>query len=574
VATKTAAVVVSDKLDGVSALVVAESSRKTKKMFTRGDGVFGRDVSHLLSVVRVPALEHQAITAVRGELIIPKSSFAAVGASSGQHARNIVAGVVNAVTPNLAVLRHVRFVAYEVVAPADLPPHRQFSLLLSSEEEVAHHAVLSEFDGETLARILQDRKAKGTYAVDGVVVALRDVPYSRTGTANKGSLNYTNAFAFKDGRGDASSTGENAAEVEVDRVEWSASKDGLLKPVVVFAAPVDLGGASVRRATGFNADFVVRNGLGAGAKVVVTRSGEVIPHIVRVTHSAKHADPRRLLPDTAHEWTASGKDIVRVAKHGDGDEDADAEVRIRRLVHFAKVMGMEGLRERTLHRLFHEGGVTTAGKLVRATPDELAAVPGVGPRQAKNIHASIKAAMGTADCLDVLHASNAFGQGFGERKLRELTAAAFPDAPDDLAPAAAASSTALLDDARKTEELRDRLLRHPGVQSTTADAFIAGLAAFRRFQRINGILCQEKKPRQNKKETVRDLDGLSFVFSGFRDADLEKRLLDRGAEVKSSVSRATTALVVPDASDHVGTKVLTARRHGVPLKTRNDMMSM
>ena len=112
------------------------------------------------------------------------------------------------------------------------------------------------------------------------------------------------------------------------------------------------------------------------------------------------------------------------------------------------------------------------------------------------------------------------------------------------------------------------------MQSTTADAFIAGLAAFRRFQRINGILCQEKKPRQNKKETVRDLDGLSFVFSGFRDADLEKRLLDRGAEVKSSVSRATTALVVPDASDHVGTKVLTARRHGVPLKTRNDMMSM
>jgi len=576
------AVIVSDKLDGVSAMV---TEKRNKKMFTRGDGVVGRDVSHLLSAVHVPDYEHEA---VRGELIVPKSSFAAVGATSGQHARNIVAGVVNAVTPNLEVLHHVEFVAYEVVAPAGMPPHRQFSALSSrptnktnDHDGVVHHTVLPDFGGreddqEKLARILEERKTKGRYAVDGVVVALRDVPYTRTGTVNKGSLNYTNAFAFKDGRGDASFAGDkNVAEVEVERVEWNANKDGLLKPVVVFVTPVDLGGASVRRATGFNADFVVRNGVGRGAKVSVTRSGEVIPHILNVTRRTK---PHLLLPDdVSFVWTPSGKDIARVVDaEGVGDEN-DADVRVRRLVHFARVMGMEGLRGRTLYRLFHEGGLTTAGKLVRATSEELAAVPGIGPRQAENIHASIRVASESANCLRVMHASNAFGQGFGERKLRDLTAAAFPDASarGDLCSAAAAAA----ENVGKKEEIRDVLLRHPGVQSTTADAFVAGLAAFGRFQRHNAIPCHENKQRRRKRTTDtvpirKDLEGQSFVFSGFRDAELEKRLRDRGADVKSNVSRTTTALVVPDGfaedGDSSTGKVEAAKRHGVPLRTKSE----
>lgn len=78
------------------------------------------------------------------------------------------------------------------------------------------------------------------------------------------------------------------------------------------------------------------------------------------------------------------------------------------------------------------------------------------------------------------------------------------------------------------------------MQSTTADAFVAGLAAFGRFQRLNCIPCVEKttQHQQRKKAaTVRDLEGQVFVFSVFRDVELEKRLRDRGADVKSTVSR-------------------------------------
>jgi len=117
------------------------------------------------------------------------------------------------------------------------------------------------------------------------------------------------------------------------------------------------------------------------------------------------------------------------------------------------------------------------------------------------------------------------------------------------------------------------------VQSTTADAFVAGLAAFGRFQRHNAIPCHENKQRRRKRTTDtvpirKDLEGQSFVFSGFRDAELEKRLRDRGADVKSNVSRTTTALVVPDGfaedGDSSTGKVEAAKRHGVPLRTKSE----
>lgn len=548
---RASAVVVSDKLDGVSALVVVPD----RKMYTRGDGIVGRDVSYLLASVRVPDYG-EAAKAVRGELVIPKASFADVGATSGQHARNIVAGAVNAGIPNPHVLRHMEFVAYEIVSPAGLTPREQFARLTKNggAAAVVHHVITPRLGDQLgLSHMLARRRSEGRHAVDGLVVAPCDQPYARRSSGTKKNQNYANAFAFKDG--------STIAAAQVDRVEWSASKDGLMKPVVAFVPPVDLGGAVIRRATGFNAKFVVDNVLGPGAEVMVTRSGDVIPHILRVTRPARSGVPE--LPGNGRTtsrptWSASGVDI-RVLE---GDDD-DA-VRVRRLEHFAKVMGMEGLRELTLRRLY-DGGLTRPGLLVRATRDELAAVPGIGPRQADNIHASVGAAMKGADCLRLLHASNAFGPGFGERRLRDLTTAAFPGAAD---PAAAAVTLAL----SREHVVRERLTGRK--EGRIGDAFVEGLIAFGRFQAENDIQCRAAPANEKKKKENDDLAGQSYVFSGFRDKELEERLRRRGADVKSAVSRTTTVLVVPDGgSSSSSTKVSAAKALGVLVVEKSALMA-
>ena len=67
----------------------------------------------------------------------------------------------------------------------------------------------------------------------------------------------------------------------VTDIEWRISKDGLIKPRV-HVKPTIIGGITITHVTGHNAKNVVDSGLGIGAKIKLTRAGEVIPYIVEV----------------------------------------------------------------------------------------------------------------------------------------------------------------------------------------------------------------------------------------------------------------------------------------------------
>jgi NAD-dependent DNA ligase len=138
--------VLSDKLDGVSALLVIDAKEvsTTPRLYTRGDGKVGRDISHIVPHVSgvlppppppPPAKKKSSVVsstfAVRGELVIPRREFDAhLRGTRGVNARNLVSGVVNAKTPDATVLRHVRFVAYEVLEPGSMSSARQLDTLL------------------------------------------------------------------------------------------------------------------------------------------------------------------------------------------------------------------------------------------------------------------------------------------------------------------------------------------------------------------------------------------------------------------------------------------------------------
>jgi NAD-dependent DNA ligase len=103
---------VGDKLDGISLLLVKKDGRLS--MYTRGNGIEGRDVSHIIDkITGVPSLE--AIPEgmiVRGEAVVPRREFIADGwAEENPKMRNFVAGAIGAKTLNLGKLKAVHFVA-------------------------------------------------------------------------------------------------------------------------------------------------------------------------------------------------------------------------------------------------------------------------------------------------------------------------------------------------------------------------------------------------------------------------------------------------------------------------------
>lgn len=129
------------------------------------------------------------------------------------------------------------------------------------------------------------------------------------------------------------------AEVIVKEVEWNASKDGFLKPTVHFDA-VSLSGASIRKATGFNAGFIRDNKIGPGSRIVIIRSGDVIPHIIRVLTHTEPALPTEL----EYVWNDTQIDILLK------NPEENNQTMLRIMVHFVSSLQMKGLAEGLLKK--------------------------------------------------------------------------------------------------------------------------------------------------------------------------------------------------------------------------------
>jgi hypothetical protein len=115
--------VLSCKLDGVSALYTTEGP--VPKLYTRGNGSVGQDVSHLIQHLKLPKTKGIAI---RGEFIIPKTVFDTKYKDKFANPRNMVAGIVNHKTINEAI-KDVHFVAYEVIMPGGKKSSEQMKFL-------------------------------------------------------------------------------------------------------------------------------------------------------------------------------------------------------------------------------------------------------------------------------------------------------------------------------------------------------------------------------------------------------------------------------------------------------------
>ena len=127
--------VISAKLDGVSGLFSNEGG--IPKLFTRGNGKIGQDISHLIPYLKLPLKPNVTI---RGEFIIKKDVFDHFYKDKFSNPRNFVSGVINSKTISKSKINHIDFVAYEVIIP-ELHPKDQMEFLKALEVNV----VLNDF---------------------------------------------------------------------------------------------------------------------------------------------------------------------------------------------------------------------------------------------------------------------------------------------------------------------------------------------------------------------------------------------------------------------------------------------
>lgn len=525
---------VSDKLDGNSAMYYVDKNG-VPKLYTRGDGQFGQDITHLLPFLRhIPKNIPSSGYAIRGELIISKKDFAKVS-DKGANARNMVAGIINAKTPDLELAQLVQFVAYELVHPRQ-SFEEQMLTLKQLDFKVVYHQLIGEklLTTSKLSEILVDRRSHSEFEVDGIVVY-----HNQEHAPVKENPPY--GFAFK------SIHTMDKAEVIVTRVEWSISKDKMLKPVVIFN-PVPLSGVMVQKATGFNGKFISENKIGPGSKIVVMRSGDVIPYITEILQPSATGEGQ--MPDNKYVWTDTKVDIMLDMQNE--DKSVQDAVDQKNLEHFFDKLDFKGISSGTIAKLY-AAGYKTPKSILQITKSQLEKVDGFQSKLAEKVHTSIHVGKQDMQCLKVMEASNTLGRGFGAKKL-QLIVESIPTIMT-----------------KKYVPSVTELVAVKGVEKKTAEAFVENLPKFFKFLKDNDIKCtgmnEEDVKKTNLTPTGSSLVDMVVVFTGVRDKAVEEFVTKNGGKVGSGVNKKTTIVVTKSLDGKATGKIKDAMDLNIPVVT-------
>jgi DNA ligase (NAD+) len=517
---------VSQKLDGCSALWIP----KERKLYTRGDGVKGRDISAFVPYFKgLSTSSVDVICAVRGELIMRSDSTAI---PAGKIARNIVAGALNRKEVDTALFAEIRFVAYELIDPPTLTPLDASKALRATGYEIASVTFLpaAQVTPDRLSALFSSEEAASPYAIDGIVVAPNTSRAAApTLTDRMGAAqNPADRVAWK------TRLTATTATTTVRAVEWNVSASGYLIPRVLFDM-VTLAGANIGAATGLHARWISDNAVGPGATIEVRRAGDVIPQIIAV-HTPAPAGPA-LPPADTWTWITD----IHAAAAAETAESACA-----RLTRGLAELGAENVGPGLVARLY-AAGFTTLGAIFAASMADFAArVEGVKAKGAERLHAGLRAKQSTWTELTFLCASCVFPRGIGHIRLTPLLALNPTPATWDPAALAAASPA--------------------GLSATTIHAICEAIPAYVAWRTANfpGVVPATVAPTAAPALLAA---AATIVFTGFRDKALETALAAAGHIVADTITKKTTHVLYPDGPEPASTKITRAREYGAQILT-------
>lgn len=553
-------IVATPKFDGIS-LVVDEDD---KRAWTRGDGVEGQlSTKHFnkMSNGEGEQLESHFMH-TWGEAIMKKKTFAHLKDSQAdftyKNARNMVAGLFN--SPDgwkNRFIFNVDFVRYgsdltgnksEVLAELNRTFRNVTPFVNFYIEEIM------ELDDEELNMLLDEElhdRFDAEYKIDGVVIEVNEESVRKElGRLPNGNPAYAIAFK-KDEWCDVYQT-------KVISIEKGVGKTGVLNPVIIIE-PVEMNGATVSRATAYNAAYLIDQHICEGAFIEVTRGGDVIPKHLKTIEYDENAyidmmDNLVICPSCGEllKWNETHVDLVC-------PNESCRERIISGMVYFFRTMGCEQFEEPTIRRLY-DFGYKTIDAILESHVSEFQSL--LGKSKGKTVFNQIEKVLSGVPLARYLTAINVF-----DGKIAEATCQKILDGLNG----------------ETVERLRDTnnyalaaesavVLKHeceliPGIGDVLALTFVKGLKTYLsrgKDERI--VITYVQSPKVEVPEGVKQMH---VCMTGFRDKELEKVLQAQGHVVLNGVTKDCTVLVVADINS-TSSKMKTAKQRGLRIVTRED----
>lgn len=542
--------IVTPKYDGIS-LCVFET---VGSAWTRGDGEFGQNCTEhfekcINNAIYTQSLDDEELpTFSFGEAIFKTADFLKIKEETEyKSARNAVAGLLN--SPNVSeFVKYINYVRYGCDNES-WDKKKQLEILneCSCEQSRVNFSVITVRSLEdengfiALMNSLFEKLTKG-YKCDGLVIDVNDAKKRRE-LGRLANNNPRYAIAYKNPEW------SEREETVVKEVRWQISKDGKLAPVVEIE-PIELCGATVSRCTAYNARYIVENNIVPGARVVICRSGDVIPkHLKTVSYTNTYPKIPTVCPVCGKKltWDSNNVDLICFNSQCEG-------VLLSRCVYFFSILDFKEFREPTIKKIFN-AGYKDPTSIIKLDENELKNIEGLGNVAAKVLSKQFEELRkkGT-NFARMMTAYNFFRGAIAEKTCQKILNGLKLYTYEDISFFAKECDESWALDIEKNIE---------GVGLNTALAFITGITDWWTLDLFTIPITYYGLEEKS-------FDGqMTIVFTGFRNKDWEKKLVEVGHKIGSSVSKKTTCVVVKEKGSN-STKELKAESLGIPIFTATE----
>jgi DNA ligase (NAD+) len=545
------------KLDGLS-MAAHYRDGQFGQAVTRGDGEIGEDVTENARTIRsLPLRIANGLQAfeVRGETVMNRNAFQRLNAERDQRGlsrfanpRNAAAGSLRVLEPQITASRRLEYYTYFLLVEGRPAFDRHWEALeelvrmgfkVNAQRKLCRDVEeVLEFCSHWEA--LRDELP---YEIDGVVVKVDSI-------AQQLRLGYTAkaprwAIAYK--------YAARQAVTAVEGIEVQVGRTGALTPVARLR-PVEVSGVTVSRATLHNEDEIERLGLEIGDDVVIERSGDVIPKVVRVHAQGSY---RKKFHMPTHCPVCGGHVVREEGEAASRCINTNCSARLKEsILHFASrgVMNIDGVGDVLVDQLVDRGIVASVADLYALDQDKLLQLDRMGKKSASNILRNIENSKKNP-LPRVLTA-------LGIRFVGERTAVFLSEAFGSMEKISAAG----LEELQRAEEVGPKVaesvfqfFREPRNQ-----ALVDRL-------RASGLQFEYKSTRPK----AGPLKGLTFVLTGtlpnLSREDAKKVIEAASGKVVGSVSKKTNFVV---AGEDAGSKLDKARELGIRVLTEEQLLDL
>jgi DNA ligase (NAD+) len=545
------------KMDGLSMAAHYRGGQFIQAV-TRGDGIVGEEVTENARTIRSLPLRTKSKFAefeVRGETVLNRQAFERLNAERDERGlprfanpRNAAAGSLRVLEPQITASRRLDYYTYFLLTggrPALDSHWESLEELRNMGFKVNPHRKLCPDIQQVLEFCAhwEAHRDELPYEIDGVVVKVDSVPQQQRLGFTAKAPRWAIAYKYP----------ARQAITTVESIEVQVGRTGALTPVARLK-PVEVSGVTVSRATLHNEDEIERLNLEVGDDVVIERSGDVIPKVVRVYAEGSH---RRKFRMPTHCPVCGGHIVREEGEAASRCINTNCSARLKESVlHFASrgVMNIDGMGDALVDQLVDLGMVKSVADIYDLTVDKLLTLERMGKKSAGNIIRNIDNSKKNP-LPRVLTA-------LGIRFVGERTAAFLAEAFGGMDAIAKAS----LEELQQAEEVGPKVaesvfqfFREPRNQELIDRLRAAGL----QFE------YQTTRPKAGP------LHGLTFVLTGTlpnlsRD-EAKNRIEAAGGKVSGTVSKKTDYVV---AGGDPGSKLDKARELGIKVVTEEQLLNL